>query len=204
MMPNDRQWLLQSRKKLSSFYGVDVKLPAIRYFYSRESVDEYWGWKTPSWLSGWTKNGRIHIVHPSVFKVVTCHTLSDYRRVLLHEYSHLFYNTLTHTSSPRWLNEGLASELAGQRKRRPTEREALSVGRYFTRGGSNVYHIGTFWVSVLLQEYGKKKFVMFLKSFSSRKLHSAIFRSLFFDIFGIHFTQKQLRLLYREYMRSRK
>lgn len=125
-------------------------------FYSRKAINTYWKRKTASWLCGWTKNGQIHILHPSVFTKESSHSLSEYQKVLRHEYSHLFYNRLTNARYPRWLNEGLACYVAGQSKGIPEEREALSVGRYFAKGGSNVYHIGTFGYACFYKSMERK------------------------------------------------
>lgn len=203
-MQSDKLLLQQSRKKLAGFFGVDVKLPAIRFYYSRKEINTYWKRKTAPWLCGWTKHGQIHILHPSVFTKESSHTVSDYPKVLRHEYSHLFYNRFTNARYPRWLNEGLACFVAGQSKGIPKERMALSVGHYYARSSSKVYTIGTFWVHVLLQKYGKKKFVALLKRFSNQQLTSAVFRSLFHATFEIYFTKKQLRVMYREFLRGQK
>ncbi len=188
-------FLLKTKKELSEFFGIQIEDPNIFFLHSRKDVDSAFGRKTESWLCAWAKSGNIYILHPEVYETESDHKIDHFWKTIKHEYTHLYFKQLTGIGYPKWLNEGLACYLAGQEKKVPTCEEAIKIFNYFEKGDSMVYGVGYFWVKLLIEKFGKKKFLVFLKqlepNMSERK-----FAYVFYATYKIHFNKKELEVLF--------
>lgn len=189
--------VIKNKKTLDKFFQIELSLPQIVLFNSRKNMDRYWGWKTQSWMVGWAKPGSIYMLHPSCYLSESSHTdFKRYWKVLLHEHSHLYINTLTNGFAPRWLNEGLASYLANQIHKVPDETVALRVLDKLDFNDKDVYKIGYFWIKLLFKKFGKNKLLQLLKELKST-LKQAKFESVFYKVYKIKFSKNNLIAWYR-------
>lgn len=191
-------FLLETQKELSDFFGITIKeKPNIFFLHSRKEIDTIWGKKTEPWFCAWAKDSNIYILHPSVYTKESDHTIAHFWQTIKHESSHLYFKQFTGINYPKWLNEGLACYLAGQKKKNPTLEDAVKVFDYFRKGGSQVYGIGYFWVKLLIEKFGKKKFITFLKQFNSG-IDEQKFAATFHTTYKIRFNKKELEILFRK------
>jgi hypothetical protein len=189
--PKLDKFLIATKKEFSDFFGVNVEQPNIFFLNSRKDINKIWNRKTESWQSGWAKNGNIFILNPKIYTKESDHTAKHFWQTIKHEYCHLYYKKLTGTSYPKWLNEGLACYLAGQVKKSPTLIDIMKVFDYFKRKDWQTYSIGYFWVKLLVEKFGKKKFLGLLKQLEP-ELSKNEFKSIFYKVYKIKFSEKCL------------
>jgi len=190
--PKISKFLIEIQKEFSEFFGIDVEQPDIFFLDSRKDIDIIRNKKTESWLSGWAENGNIFILNPKIYTKESNHTAEHFWQTIKHEYCHLYFKKLTGTSCPKWLNEGLACYLAGQIKKSPTSDEAMKVFDYFQKSDWQVYSVGYFWVKFLIEKFGKEKFKKLLKELRL-EINENEFKSVFYKIYKIKFSEKDLR-----------
>ena len=102
---------------------------------SRKEYDKLFGYKTEPWQVARTENGAIFNLDPKIYTKESDHKdIKSFRLVLQHEYVHLYYRKLTNTGDPRWINEGLACYLAGQKKKAPEKKILVGTWASFKPG----------------------------------------------------------------------
>jgi hypothetical protein len=189
--------VIKNKKILDKFFKIELSLPQIILFNSRKDMDEYWGWKTQSWMVGWSKSRAIYLLHPDHYLKESNHTdPKRYWKILLHEHAHQYINFLTNGVAPRWLNEGLASYLANQIHKVPDKTVALRVLDKLDFNDKDVYKIGYFWIELLFKKFGKNKLLQLLKELKSSSKESQ-FKSIFYKIYKIKFSKKDFLSLYK-------
>lgn len=110
--------LIQFVEELKRIFNVDVDIK-IETINTREEMDNLSGYKTPDWLVGKVKEGKIYIFSKEVYERVSSHKLDDYEKVLKHEIVHLFIHK-SFGKGPAWFDEGVASILAEQIRNLPS------------------------------------------------------------------------------------
>ncbi len=85
---------------------------------SRGNFNKRLGRKTRRWeVANASNNGEINILNPNIFSKESDHSKDEFSQILKHEIAHIFINKLSKNNTvPKWLNEGLASYIAGQHK----------------------------------------------------------------------------------------
>jgi spermidine/putrescine-binding protein len=162
----------------------------------RQDIDAVYGKKTPDWLVGFTHKNTIFILNSKFYTKESSHkSLKDFWKTLKHEYCHLYYKKLTGNTYPDWLNEGLACYLANQKKSKPELHEALSILEDKNQGKYDVYKVGYFWIKLLIEKYGKKKFFDLIGAVKPQ-ITRLEFGKIFYRVFKIKFTQKSLGNFY--------
>ena len=190
-------FLLKTKKEFSLFFCITTEEPNIFFLHSRKEIDVIFGRKTESWLCAWATDSNIYTLHPNVYTTESNHNADHFWPVIKHEYAHLFFKQLTGVSYPKWLNEGLACYLAKQEKKAPTHNEAMKILDSFQKSNSQIYSIGYFWVKLLIERFGKKKFMKFLKRISPR-MDEKKFDKAFYATYKIRFNKKELNILFQE------
>jgi len=187
-----KKHLLAFKKKMDRWFDVSVEMPRVFFVQSRREYDKLFGYKTESWQVARTESGMIYILDPRIYTKESDHKdIKSFWLVLQHEYVHLYYRKLTDTWDPRWINEGLACYLAGQKKKTPEKKILVDVGQFFDRGGQWVYSVGYFWVNYLIKKHGKAKFVRLLKTINP-KIAKSKFTADFKKIYGFGPTKREL------------
>lgn len=164
---------LLAYKKVKSYFK---KLPKfkVELLYSRKEVDKNQGYKTQSWLCGFTKMNTIMMVSPKVWTKITPHPQSDFKKVLRHELVHLAeFSELKHLPA-QWAAEGLALYVAGQNlepiKIRNLQRILnLNYNRIWTDAvnkGYPAYPYAAKIAGYLIKKYGFAKYLQFLRNTS--------------------------------------
>lgn len=187
-------FLITTKKELNSFFDSNIPEPIIFLLNSRKELDLIWGQKTEKWIVGGTKYGAIFILDPKIYIKESSHTdKNDLWKTLKHEYCHIYFRHITNGHLPLWLNEGLASYLAGQKKICDSP---LDVFSYFNKSGKELYEIGYFWVELLIRKFGKDKFKKLIKALKPKpNLTEKIFATKFYKIYGFKFNRSALAKL---------
>lgn len=188
------KFLFATKKELSNFFSINVEQPNIFFLNSRKDIDKIRKMKTKRWQSGWAKNGNIFILNPKIYAKESSHTAEHFWKTIKHEYCHLYFKKLTGTGYPKWLNEGLACYLAGQVKKSPTSDDVMKIFDYFKKSNWQIYSIGYFWVKLLIEKLGKKKFFKLLKQLKP-ELNENKFKLIFYKVYKIKFSKKDLSVL---------
>ncbi len=187
-------FLEATKKELTAFFNSSVPEPLIFLLESRLELDLIWGQKTEKWVVGGTKNGSIFILDPKVYTQQSSHKdKNDFWKTLKHEYCHIYFRYITKGVNPLWLHEGLASYLADQKK---ICDDPLDVFSYFDKPGKGLYNAGYFWVDLLIEKFGKAKFLRLIKSLEPKpNLTENIFSARFCKIYGFKFDKNALTKL---------
>lgn len=189
----------RTERELGKLFGVKLNSVWIMLLNSRRDIDAVYGKKTPDWLVGFTHETTIFILNPSVYTKESSHkNQQDFWKTLKHEYCHLYLRALAGGNCPRWLNEGLACYLADQKKSKPELREALSILESKKKNKFDVYKVGYFWVKLLVEKFGKKKFFDLIGALKSQTSSSG-FERIFFRVYKIKFSEASLEKLYIKY-----
>lgn len=181
-------------KEFFNFFGIEIDKPLIFFLRSRKDIDKIWGKKTESWFCAWVKKGNIYILDPAVYTKESDHKIEHFWSTIKHEVCHLYFNQLTGINYPKWLNEGLACYLAGQVKKTPSPDERIKVSNYFKKSDGKIYAIGFFWIKLLIEKFGRKKFIELLKLMKP-ELTEQGFKNIFFTVYKIKFTKTNLNEL---------
>lgn len=192
------QFSRRVEKELGKFFDVRIDPALIILLNSRQDVDAIYGKKTPDWLVGFTRKNIIFILNPKVFTKESSHkNQKDFWKTLKHEYCHLYYKKLTGNTYPNWLNEGLACYLAKQKRPKPELHEALNILEDKNKGKYDVYKVGYFWVNLLIDKFGNKKFMNLIRSIKAQSAISE-FGIIFYRVYKIKFNKKNLIQLYNK------
>jgi len=184
------------RRDLSKFFMIKLKWPCIFFVDSRKLYDELKQSKSKEWMVGNANGNNIFIFDIKNMEKYSPSHKGAFWKVLKHEYVHIATSKFGCGIYPRWLHEGLACYLAGQTPFKPDLKTALEVLNY-KKFNENVYKVGYFWVKLLLEKYGKKKFLKFLKGL--RKIDNfKNFKSLFYKIYKIKFERDTLKKIYQQ------
>lgn len=150
-----------------------------------------WGKKTEKWFVGAAKNNNIYIFNPKVYAKESTHKKEKFWETLKHEYCHTYYNQVTKSIYPLWLNEGLASHVSGKKLilKKDGSYELLDVFRYYDKMDRGCYMVGQFWVEYLIKKYGKKRLVELINSCAGN-MNQHKFTSMFKKIYGFKFDKQ--------------
>lgn len=191
-------FLKKSQKELSDFFGIEIYFPSVFFINSRKQYDDVWKTKSKNWMVGGADSRNIFILDSEVYTRESSHKdPKDFWLVLKHEYCHIairqFYKQ--DHNRPKWLNEGLCCYLANQVKRTPTKKEALKVFNYYSKADWRIYAIGYFWTKLLIDKFGKRKLLQLLKNINYNTTEKE-FSRLFYGVYKIHYTKKDLNELF--------
>ena len=194
-------YLNSCREDLGKWFQTSVLMPHVFFVQSRKEYDKLMGRKTSDWVTGIMMNNSIFILDPKIYIKESSHdNIKKFWKVLKHEYSHIYYNSLTNGyKNPRWLNEGLACYLAEQNKKEPLREALLNPNKYFDKGGQDIYGVGFFWVKFLIEKYGKAKLLKLIKTIDP-KTTKVKFNVNFKKVYGFGLTKQELS---KEYKKTR-
>ncbi|MCX6744549.1 MAG: hypothetical protein NTX82_03425 [Candidatus Parcubacteria bacterium] len=193
------QFSRRTERELEKFFGVKLNSVWILLLNSRQDINAVYGKKTPDWLVGFTHQNTIFILNLKVYTKESSHkNQQDFWKTLKHEYCHLYYKKLTGNTYPDWLNEGLASYLAKQKRPKPELREALYILGDKNRGKYDVYKVGYFWVNLLIDKFDKKKLLKLIGSLKPQ-MSQPEFERIFYKVLKIKFSRRSLEDLYGKY-----
>tara|TARA_Y100000310_G_C20424549_1_gene688364 strand:- start:43 stop:516 length:474 start_codon:yes stop_codon:yes gene_type:complete len=106
-------------KKLEDFFGIKLNsLPKVIEVESRKEMDSFHNKPTEEWFVACVKEEKIVIFSKESMEEHTSHRKEEYEKLLIHELCHIFYGNRQKTFLPMWLNEGIALNLAEQKKQK--------------------------------------------------------------------------------------
>ena len=165
----------KSMKELRKFFGINwiYNTPAIMLIPNRKTLNKYKREETEPWEVGGTYGKRLIILlNRKNYEKESCHKYSDeeYNSLIKHELCHLFVNIFTKNKNvPVWLNEGICIYLSGQNKFKKPLKKFESFLKFIEKGGVNVYQESGFAVELLINKFGKNKFLKLLGCNFGRK-----------------------------------
>ena len=82
----------------------------------RADIDALYGRKAGSWLVSWAEGRTIFLLEKEGYEKESSHRYDEerYLRLIKHELSHLFYESVVGSDKPRWLNEGISVYVSDQ------------------------------------------------------------------------------------------
>ena len=186
-------------RELEKFFDIKLRQePVILLLDSRKEIDEIREQKTDNKLVAWFWKQRfIFILKPEKFEKESEFFKNDFDQILKHELSHLFFNQITKTSSPAWLDEGLACYLAGQKYQEDISVVKIEkVMKCFFEFDRTLFGVSSIIVEKLIELKGERVFVDFLRSFDGN-FDEEKFNKLFKKYFKLDFSRENLyKLLY--------
>jgi len=159
------------------------------------------------WTVGWTPTiDTVFVMNRLKIKTETSHkkgyTKEQYKSLIKHELSHLFFKILVKGGfRPVWLWEGVAiytSEQDRFKKRLEEFKQFLNFydSHMSEDGKTSVYYESGFFVEMLVEKFGKKKFLNFLKSLQKVKNRKE-FDNLFFKTYKFKLNYKEINKSYK-------
>ena len=183
-------FLKSTQKELEGFFGIKIKPVNIFLLKSRKQIDLIRKEKTEPWLVGWTKRDTIFILSSEKFTKESSHkNPNEFWKVLKHEYTHIAIGQFCGHNKPRWLNEGLCCYFANQIKTQPNKKELLRVFGYYQNHDAQIYALGYFWVNLLIERFGKGKFIGLLRRIAN-KPDEKYFKNVFYEIYKFHYLKE--------------
>jgi hypothetical protein len=189
--------LRSSKRRYDRFFGLKLPEPRVILPISRKQINAILQRKTEAWCVGWTGEGTIFLLSPEKYLTESSHTRkNDYWKTLAHEHAHLYIRALGKGNVPRWMNEGLASWLAKQKRRKATREEAITVFGPWPEFSRSIYLVGYYWVGRFITQFGSKKLVECIREMGEQRSSKA-FPRIFKRVYGISWTKRDLLNLYR-------
>ncbi len=174
--PELARFAKRTHARYQRWFKTKLSLPTIVILQQRRLVREFWKSAQDDWKVGWYRNKVIYLLDQSLAE----RSRGDWYRLLGHELAHPFINYVSEGKAPRWLNEGLASRLAGQRQHRATPKEVVTFFRQRKSPNNlNVYGVGRVMTDEVLARYGRQKILQFLKQIAKTRTISLAFRQTF-------------------------
>lgn len=193
MRPNGKveRFLQKAGREFDAFFKFKINEPLIFLLNTRKEMDAVWNRRTENWVVGGLIRRNIYIFSPDVYAKVSSHKKEDFWTTLKHEYCHSYYQQICNTSTPVWLNEGLACFLSGKKVTYTKFKKEyfLGVFKYFSRFDADGYALSQFWVEKLLKKFGKTKMVALIKSLS-QEMTERDFALIFKKIYKIEYSKK--------------
>ncbi len=174
---------------LGKFFGFkwQGKPPRIYVVENRKAMDELIGEKTKSWVVGWSNKGDIFVLDRNNYETESSEPYEEryYRGLIIHELTHVFCNAVTNNHyEPMWVSEGIARYLAGENLYKERPKKFSVFLKFFKSSCDNeVYYESGHAVQVLVEKYGKAKFIRLLKRFPETKTRLS-FDKIFRKIYG--------------------
>ena len=185
---SERELTIGIINELNYFFDSNINLNDLGIFFvsSRKMIDFLAGKKTQDWVTALTNNNnRILILDRENFEKESCHKYNEkyYNSLLKHEIVHIFTFSLYKLIFSDWLIEGIAIYLSGQNKYREQPKKFERFISYWEGSGGGLYEESGFAIQVLIEKYGKKKFLKLLGKLKEN--HSQeYFNKKFNEVYG--------------------
>lgn len=149
------------------------------------------GGKSEPWLRGFSDySNNIYVYTPEAQGKYTSHKYDkdDYRRFIKHELDHKYFGVFTKgLREPKWLIEGNAGYVSEQYEFFPKISRFSKFLELDKSMSAEGYGESAFAVYLLVENFGKKKYLKFIKDLATKKL-----KADFKNTFGISLSYKSL------------
>jgi len=184
----------KAMKELNEFFEIDWNrnMPQLIIVDSRDILNAFSEEKTGDWVVSTTSiSGRmIVILSPEKYEEESkgTHKYSDeeYYQLIKHELTHQYEFIFKNEYTPFWFSEGLAEYTSGQIKNMKKPEIFEKFLKYFDYEDGDTYVESAFAVWILIEEFGKKKVIEFLKISDTEDEEE--FNKIFKDFFGVELT----------------
>ncbi len=154
-------------EKLNNFFDInwEQNKPKVYIVSDRETAESLRDKKTPSWVVGWSGNGVVFVLDKDVALKTesTIHDDEDYKMLIIHELAHLYFKIVTGGKThPNWLWEGTSILATGQAEK---WKKPLEFKNFLDN--KDVYSEAGYALLLLVQKFGKEKFIQMLKSYKT-------------------------------------
>jgi hypothetical protein len=185
----------QALEKLNNFFDIkwEQNKPKVYIVSDRETAESLRDKQTPNWVVGWNGNGVVFVLDKDVALKTesTIQDDEDYKMLIVHELAHLYFKIVTGgKTQPNWLWEGTSIVAAGQAEKwkKPTEfRNFLD--------SNDVYSEAGYALLLLIQKFGKEKFIQILKNY---KTYSGDFSILFKNTYNMELSYTSFEALLKK------
>ena len=200
------KFLLKCKKELDKWFEIDLPMPELMVLQSAEDAAAIWdiepGESPPI---GWAdiERHKLYILSPAEALKFNIKTY-NLRSLIKHEYTHLYWRAIVGSSRPIWMDEGLACYLAKKPFKLRSKNLILKIQDYFDRKTFDTYAVGYFSVKYLLERFGRKKFLAFLKKLSklpskiTRKIDKKEFEQLFQKHFHLSLSRRAIKQILKD------
>ena len=158
---------------------------------NRADIDIVKGKKTENWVVGWTTGQSLFVLDYDKFDTESKHNKSEsaYQNLIKHELCHIFTRTSSRNAIlPMWLNEGISIYLSGQLGMNKKPDKFSGFIESTLNNHKAAYVEGGYVVELLLNLFGREKFIDLLRGYSEEK---------FKDIYGFDLTYENINSLYQ-------
>lgn len=188
----------RAMEDLKNFYGLrwERNTPKVFIVPDRQTINALQDRETEPWFVGWADNRNVYLLDRENFESDSNHKYSDneYRQLLKHEISHMFFKIIVGSSKPRWLNEGISLCVSGQIAERKQPAKFKNFLDYYDKTDSGIYKEAGFVVKALINKFGKKAFAGFLKRIKGVQTEEAA-ASVFKEVFGLDLDYPSINAL---------
>ena len=188
----------ESMDDLNAFYEINWKHdpPKIIIIDDRKTIDNMKGKATEDWLIGWSEGRTIFILNRDNLEKESDHkyNIRTYSAFIKHELSHSFYGIISEgRQKPIWINEGFAIYTSGQNEFKKKPAEFKSFIGFYEHGGKEVYAEAGFFIQGLVEKFGKKKLLDFVKGMKNSSTKEEI-EKYFAKEYGFNLTYSEINL----------
>lgn len=135
-----------SYESLRDFFEMELENIFIETLENRNELNQRIGRKTQDWLVAFAKTNYVYILDKKSFVIESSHLEKDFEIILKHELAHIFINAIN-PNAMQWLDEGLALNLARQKKAKQISKENYDFFILF----NNIYK------NLALDEFAKRQ-----------------------------------------------
>ena len=191
----------KAMKDLRDFFELDWQeyCPRIFLIPDRKTYDAVLGFKTEKWMIGQAEQRAVFLLAQERFEKESNHVFSKekYKKLIYHELCHCFSRQCAGGNFfPKWVNEGISLYVSGQIHDKQKPEKFRNFLEFYDKSGEKVYLESGFAVEILVEKFGKKKFLSLLKSLSNIKTERK-FKTRFKDIYKCHPTYKFFNQIYK-------
>lgn len=203
VVPFNKKYQVVIDKSLIEFEKFfDIKLPqsiCLIYLNSRQQFNDIIGRKTQPFETAYSTANFIFMMSEDVYEKESNKKFDLQKNLLTlrHEICHKFFQRLTRTSHPIWLNEGTAIYLSGQLKNHQKIEKFTNFLLFESSNyidGQDVYKESGFVVQKIIEKFGREKFLVFLKSIGSVPDNQA-FLKIFNQVYGFEINYDNINRL---------
>lgn len=187
-------------KQLNDFFGFKwtEKKPKIYVVQDRKTLNMLLQKKTKNWVTGWSDKKDIFILNRNNYEKESSEPYEDkyYRGLIIHELVHAYFNTITQDNyEPMWISEGIARYLAGEYKYKEKPKQFSIFLSFFKLSvNNNVYHESGYAIQLLVEKYGKNKFIELIKHFPTITSEN-VFNTIFKKVYGFELNYNNFNQL---------
>lgn len=178
----------EALNQLNDFFGFKWKenKPKIYVVSNRKTINMLVQEETKRWVVGWPDKKDIFILDRKNYEKESSEPYRKvyYKGLIIHELVHSYFSKITKDHyEPMWISEGIARYLAGENNYRKKPKQFSKFLKFYKlRADNEVYHESGHAIKLLVEKYGKNKFVKLIKhlpSITSKEVFNKLFKKVY-------------------------